>query len=849
MNKILILSDLISPHTLRWVKALDEKGHQIAVVSFSGPGDLIYPETTKLKIISNPGRYNFFSFLKAIIWANIFRLAGFKTVNAMYAVNYGLIGACVLFCNLFVSVWGSDILVRPRRSRFARLILRFVFKQSKAIFATSKILMEATRVYTNKPIFEIPFGLNIDEYQKDAFENKKKYLDQKLVKIACVKSLKLIYGQDVLMRALANIKHRREGFRFKLFLTGDGPDESYYKMLAKKLGLNSDVEFTGRLTPEEALTLQKKVDMGVYPSLSESFGVSVLESICYGNITIASNVGGIPEIIKHKNNGLLFETKNSIDLADKIEQALNDKDLQQRLLFADVDNLKNKYDWHENKNVYLKIIENSSLFNLKLLKNQSIGFEEMNKGIDFIFHYPGPITRSISGRPIRLNLITEAFNKHGNTFYITGHVDTRYMLFQKLKFFLKVLKIKKPSWVYSETHTNATLLIHGYKKIIKSLKADYALFNWSKKNRIPLSVYIRDAHWKLPEYKYKIWKQSVLKRKIKEAFHHLDFFIWERFTDNIYIPNKKFIDYLPRSTHMKAIPLPPGTTFFNGLNILCNSLDFSSIKEMGSFMSENNVFEIDENESIQDQLDRADIIFFNVKNFPLTVKDMKNFIIIHESKKLFMVENKMSKILKCKNFCDNVTFLNKKKILELAINKLDKYDSTKLNLLYAGGMGEIYPIHNYISILAAKRNVHIYMCVRENELSNILDTSIYNSDKITLLFDYDRAEILNILRAMDFGLLAFDYTEYMSKASPIKAYDYMSAGIPILSDKSNGLSDEISIQDIGICLDLKELKELDSTALKKISFQKRQNVSNYAIKNTWNHRVQYLIDKFNKQQP
>ena len=189
------------------------------------------------------------------------------------------------------------------------------------------------------------------------------------------------------------------------------------------------------------------------------------------------------------------------------------------------------------------------------------------------------------------------------------------------------------------------------------------------------------------------------------------------------------------------------------------------------------------------------------------------------------------------------------KILELAINKLDKYDSTKLNLLYAGGMGEIYPIHNYISILAAKRNVHIYMCVRENELSNILDTSIYNSDKITLLFDYDRAEILNILRAMDFGLLAFDYTEYMSKASPIKAYDYMSAGIPILSDKSNGLSDEISIQDIGICLDLKELKELDSTALKKISFQKRQNVSNYAIKNTWNHRVQYLIDKFNKQQP
>ena len=60
-------------------------------------------------------------------------------------------------------------------------------------------------------------------------------------------------------------------------------------------------------------------DVFIAPSLAESFGYVILESLCCGTPVVAFNVGGIPDLIVHKENGYLAKYKDADDLAKGIE--------------------------------------------------------------------------------------------------------------------------------------------------------------------------------------------------------------------------------------------------------------------------------------------------------------------------------------------------------------------------------------------------------------------------------------------------------------------------------------------------------------------------------------------------
>jgi glycosyltransferase involved in cell wall biosynthesis len=103
-------------------------------------------------------------------------------------------------------------------------------------------------------------------------------------------------------------------------LVGDGPD----KIALKKYVLNSNVSEKvfffdhnnniGDLLPN--------IDIVVVPSISESFGLTILESLYFNKIILASDVGGIPEILKCSEYGILCPPGDSLFLAKKIDQLL-----------------------------------------------------------------------------------------------------------------------------------------------------------------------------------------------------------------------------------------------------------------------------------------------------------------------------------------------------------------------------------------------------------------------------------------------------------------------------------------------------------------------------------------------
>ena len=73
-------------------------------------------------------------------------------------------------------------------------------------------------------------------------------------------------------------------------------------------------------------------DLVILPTYEETFGLVVAEAMIMGVPAIGSNAGGVPEIIAHGKNGLLFETKNINDLSEKIDMIFENKILRDNLV-------------------------------------------------------------------------------------------------------------------------------------------------------------------------------------------------------------------------------------------------------------------------------------------------------------------------------------------------------------------------------------------------------------------------------------------------------------------------------------------------------------------------------------
>lgn len=103
--------------------------------------------------------------------------------------------------------------------------------------------------------------------------------------------LRKLKGVDVFLEALAAHQNIFPG---RAIVVGSGPDEKYFKRLARKLGLNARVVFSG---PQPACTAFVRARCVVVPSRAESFPYIVLEAAAAQMPMIATNVGGVPEIM------------------------------------------------------------------------------------------------------------------------------------------------------------------------------------------------------------------------------------------------------------------------------------------------------------------------------------------------------------------------------------------------------------------------------------------------------------------------------------------------------------------------------------------------------------------------
>ena len=132
----------------------------------------------------------------------------------------------------------------------------------------------------------------------------------------------------VLLHALADVPD------VTLAVAGDGPERASLERTAHDLGLDGRVSFLGAVPRDRVLRLFRAADASVLPSAWENFPHTVVEALAVGCPVIATAVGGVPEVVRDGENGLLVPPGDPAALAEAIERFFADADLRTRLSAA-----------------------------------------------------------------------------------------------------------------------------------------------------------------------------------------------------------------------------------------------------------------------------------------------------------------------------------------------------------------------------------------------------------------------------------------------------------------------------------------------------------------------------------
>lgn len=145
-----------------------------------------------------------------------------------------------------------------------------------------------------------------------------------------------------------------------LFVFAGPGDYSKYRQKLDKLNVKSDYLFTGSLPRDSIIKLIRKSALAVLPSYNENCPFAILESMACGTPVVASNVGGIPEIITNEVDGLLVEPGNPDVLAKTIARLLSDTSFRNILGQRARSKIAQKFSWQANISKYLKCYSEAS---------------------------------------------------------------------------------------------------------------------------------------------------------------------------------------------------------------------------------------------------------------------------------------------------------------------------------------------------------------------------------------------------------------------------------------------------------------------------------------------------------
>ena len=236
----------------------------------------------------------------------------------------------------------------------ATFLGRYWFKMlnvfSTEIFTVSDAVKNQLRnnYHISNKIETLRLGIDLNKFDinPNVEELKQKYgLPTNKLIVGCVAFHQPVKGVDVLLRAMSILKYNLGQNNVILCQVGGYLNDDYTERLhtlAKELKIENDIIWLGLQNniPE----ILKTFDVYCQPSRSEGLGLSIVEALVTKLPVVATNVGGIPEVVEDNVTGLLAENENSSQMAEKILFLINDQEICEKFVKQGYEKVMKEYD-------------------------------------------------------------------------------------------------------------------------------------------------------------------------------------------------------------------------------------------------------------------------------------------------------------------------------------------------------------------------------------------------------------------------------------------------------------------------------------------------------------------------
>lgn len=352
--KIAFVSAAKSSHTVKWVNALVQKGHEVRLYSLPNHKNNLNNIDSKVQIV----------YLKRAGFSGYFLnahqikkdIAAFQpdVVNAHYASGYGnLMRFAHIKFPYLLSVWGSDVYIFPFKSPLHKSMICGNVKSADAIASTSTMMAQQLHKVCDygQKMFITPFGVNVEHFAPEEFAEQP---DSGKFVIGIVKLLEEVYGIEYLIKGFtlfaSRLKQEQNPVfdRIELDIYGKGEDEQKLRLLAQHSPFHDKIKFMGFLPNEQVADVTKRFSVSCLPSLSESFGVSAVEAMACGVPVIASDADGFLETVDDGVTGFIVSKQNEQAIADKLYEFAISPELCKKFGAAGRQRVLNLFDFEKN---------------------------------------------------------------------------------------------------------------------------------------------------------------------------------------------------------------------------------------------------------------------------------------------------------------------------------------------------------------------------------------------------------------------------------------------------------------------------------------------------------------------
>ncbi|MFC2131543.1 glycosyltransferase family 4 protein [Bacteroidota bacterium] len=310
-----------------------EMGHNSLFISLEGSRVEKYALEKNLKVESLNINVRYVDFLAAF---KLGRLMKQNSIDVCVVGKSDYLSIATIARNIF-SKKTAIIYYQQLEAQMSKkdIFHNWVYKNLDAAVVLTDVMkkkLPECTVFDNNKIAVIPYGLHLNQFDPanhNKIENRKKFnLPVEKFLIGLPGRITETKGQAIAIKAFSKAKIPDS----QIVLCGDnGNNEGLnrLKALAKSVCVYEDliyVPFTFEMP-----AFMNAMDISILPSLREAFGLVVIEAMASGLPVIATNAGGVPEIIIHKQNGLLFEPFDIDTLAQYMKLLAKDRKLREKL--------------------------------------------------------------------------------------------------------------------------------------------------------------------------------------------------------------------------------------------------------------------------------------------------------------------------------------------------------------------------------------------------------------------------------------------------------------------------------------------------------------------------------------